>query len=828
MLINEISPFASLESDIHPGPWIELINTSKSAVSLTGWTVSFASGWSFPLPDGMVCDANQLVLIATGPSPYEPDANADTIVIDGGEAAWLPGQGDGCLLMSPDGPVDAVTWGIEGADLDMPLSRGAPIMPVRGFYASADSLHEPGDVLIRVPGSLTEPDANQLGSEWWHYRSQSAATPGQPNPLPQPVHFYPAAGTEVASDCQFSVDGLEWSTHTTFQFSRDPGFGEIALERTVPGASLWVDTLEAGQWYWRVRGYTVFPDEPGPWCLPCTVIREPYDIETLIENSKKPVSQTMAFNVATATEPVLTASHTVATQQQLQRKDTTMVCLDGCHNIRGRCAWCEDHSEDQRCWHGHAYCTRCSLSMMAAAGGMTLSQDRITYYLFEEAGALSQGAVAGGHLNDPYGDLGHRVGTWSEDCPLLVSWLYGQDKSASREVMYHDKIFYDDSPGMDSLVEFILDGRTVLRHCPWHTTLLTGVATVQVKGVEKYYCQVYDTGGPGSMSWVSLDSTKTVFNEFTFPPTTGSIIREDELELSMDSDQDGLSDFDEIHRLHTDPYFNDTDHDGVLDQQDMLGYLFDLTHMYRPRNRDIDGDGQPKELDPDNDDPTDKGVFDGCEDTDKDGYYDLFGRETDCFVLADDFQAVNPECFRGTVTIRQIFDIALPVEGFDLFNSMEETIVIGNAPLDSSEYTHDHFWSRLYQVEDTGRYKVDADSTLRGHAMVQLKQNPATKEYSMTTDVDTVAEDFLWDNQFLNVGVVLPGWNPTVFFFKGSDEYGNPEFELGEPFELEGGLKLQGEMDLYEAAGLGSPFSTMTMTWDIWISPPEDTLPHGH
>ncbi len=577
------------------------------------------------------------------------------------------------MLSGPDGPTDAVTWGLEGASLDMPLSCGAPLMPVRGFYTAAESIHMPGDVLIRLPASLAASESNPVRSEFWQYRLQHAATPGLYNPLPQPVHFSPSDGTEVASNCTFYVDGFEWSTHTTFQFSSDPGFASVALESTVEGASLWEDSLEAGTWYWRVRGYSAYPDDPGPWSVPTRVIREPYDIDVMIANLDKQANSAKTLKANPSTGPVLIASSQVLTVQKCQRKDTTMLCLDGC-DIEGRCPWCDAHANDFHCRHGRMYCTRCSVSMMASAGGRTLSQDRITYYLFEEAGTQSRAAMATHHLDDPYGDLGHNVGTRSEDCPLLVSWLYGQDKSASKEVFYHDKIFYDESPEMDSF----------------------------------------------------------------------------------------------------------------------------------------------------NDDPMDQSVFDGCEDANKDGLLDPFGRESDCFVLADDFEAVNPDCFRGTIKIRQVFDIDIPMEGFDLFNDMEESIVIGNAPLDSSDYSHDHFWSRLYRVEDTGAYKADGDSTLRGHAMVKLEQDPTTKIYSITTDVDTVNEDFNWDNQFPGVGGISIGWNPTVFFFKGTEEFGNPRFEIDEAFECDGGLKLQGETDLYQQAGMDTPFSTLTLTWDIWISPPSE------
>ncbi len=813
--LNEISPFPDLEQAERTGPWIELINTSPMPVSLEGWAVSFATGWQFDLSEDMICEPNQIVLIVTGNTPSVPDPN-QALIIHAGQEPWLPGQSDGCVLTGPDGPVDAVIWGLEPPTLDIDIPVGASVMPVQGFYGQMTSIHTPGDVLIRVPIG----DPNQTEPEAWHYRSQISQTPGLPNRLPSAVHMYPSDGSELASDVYCHVEGLSWSPYVTFQFARDAAFTQIELAEDVEEASLWVDSFDPGDWYWRVRGYAAYPNEPGPWSETSRIVRAAYDIETLAANMTKTVNVGQIRKAVN--EQMITMYHTVKTTQKVQNKDTTMLCLDGC-NMIGRCSWCKDQGPNRYCRHGRMYCTRCSVSMMASTGGLELSQDRITYYLFEEAGPQSHAAATSGHVGDPYKDLGHNVGTYSVDCPLLVSWIYGQPKSASQEIYYHDKIFYDDSPAMDSLVEFIKDGRAVLRHCAWHTTLLTGVARVTENGQTKSWCRVHDTSKPGDVYWVTMASTKAVFNEFTFPPTTGLIIRENELELSMDSDSDGLNDFDEVHRFHTDPYVDDTDGDGVTDKNDMLGYMFYMDGDYSPRNRDIDGDGKPKESDPDNDDPSDTGVWDGCEDQDKDGFYDLAGRETDCFARSDDFDALNPDCFRGKVKMQHIFNLDMPMGGFTLFNDMVETIVIGNAAADSEEYVHDHFWSRLLQAEDTGRYEADGDRTLRGHAMVNLSKDPSTGTYSITTDVDTEPEDFIWDNTFPGGGgTSIPGWNPTIFFFKESDEYGRPTYDLGEAIEMEGGIRLSGEYELYEEMGYGTPMYTLTLSWDIWISPPGD------
>ncbi len=93
LLINEISPFVELESETEnqSGPWIELVNPSESTISLSGWTVSFLSGWSLELTSETECLPGSLILITTGTLPEGIDPDSKVIVLDGGPEAWLIG-----------------------------------------------------------------------------------------------------------------------------------------------------------------------------------------------------------------------------------------------------------------------------------------------------------------------------------------------------------------------------------------------------------------------------------------------------------------------------------------------------------------------------------------------------------------------------------------------------------------------------------------------------------------------------------------------------------------------------------------------------------------
>lgn len=103
---------------------------------------------------------------------------------------------------------------------------------------------------------------------------------------------------------------------------------------------------------------------------------------------------------------------------------------------------------------------------------------------------------------------------------------------------------------------------------------------------------------------------------------------------SADSDNDGLSDFNEITILGTDPYSEDTDNDGLTDKEEVLIYQSD------PTTSDSDNDGlsdfeevvlynsDPLSVDSDNDgysdyiEVTELGTNPALVDSDSDGYTD--------------------------------------------------------------------------------------------------------------------------------------------------------------------------------------------------------------
>ena len=182
---------------------------------------------------------------------------------------------------------------------------------------------------------------------------------------------------------------------------------------------------------------------------------------------------------------------------------------------------------------------------------------------------------------------------------------------------------------------------------PFITLKYPGTANAHFRVVDGYMEFQFMPGGPihnmvhlldpwTNDGWVLWDNDPTsVVWVGPSGPGGAPSVRSDETEIHLDSDDDGLVDFDEKYRFGTDPQNPDTDGDGVPDKADMRGYVFDNAGRYSTTYRaDFDGDGLRKEHDADNDRKLNNGSKDGCEDSNHNGKLDA--GETSNFNSADD------------------------------------------------------------------------------------------------------------------------------------------------------------------------------------------------
>ena len=244
-----------------------------------------------------------------------------------------------------------------------------------------------------------------------------------------------------------------------------------------------------------------------------------------------------------------------------------------------------------------------------------MSQDRISYEFYKESSS------------GPDTDLGHGTGPFEQDIINWLDWALGDP---------HAVTYVSGKPAFSQIVQWIDEDRPIGNIIPGHMRVIDGYSDGPL-GLD--FVHVLDpTLGP---QW-KLYITDPLIAVWIGPSGVNGApnVRSDEPQVSSDTDNDGIVDFDEMYRFSglskTNP---DSDGDGVTDKKDMREYVFDNGGNYSWRNPDMDGDGKRKELDSDNDNG---GSSDGCEDSNGNGKYEPGLGETSNFNAAEEKQCSPP------------------------------------------------------------------------------------------------------------------------------------------------------------------------------------------
>jgi hypothetical protein len=244
--------------------------------------------------------------------------------------------------------------------------------------------------------------------------------------------------------------------------------------------------------------------------------------------------------------------------------------------------------------------------------GGDLSQDRIGYEIFKD------------REPGPERDLNYDGGLSSDEITRVLTFALGAAPTRMEPGMTPDTLWATTTASIDG-------GRPVVAATPVHVFVFTGYSVVNGK-------RILASNDPwlGSQKLdVDARAGALASSLELWLPAAGSVGRMQEPGVTQDSDGDGVVDFDEVERFHTDAHQADSDGDKVGDKQDIASGIFDPTYGYAAARsssgRDFDSDGEVTENDPDSDGG---GCTDGEEDTNFDGHRN--GSETWNFDPDDD------------------------------------------------------------------------------------------------------------------------------------------------------------------------------------------------
>lgn len=231
----------------------------------------------------------------------------------------------------------------------------------------------------------------------------------------------------------------------------------------------------------------------------------------------------------------------------LERKDTYMLDLE-CP-LSGPYAW--DVPHENRSPTDSQRCIKAAVAMVDSHYGGKLSQDRIAYYVFHD------------YLQypSPQNDLGHGL----DVLDLRLAWLLSWALNGAPAVRYNGK------PDFPAIKYWIDDNRPIIIESPENYSI-TVIDGYDMNGQRVYLIDPLD----GTRSLVPYDSLGV--NQAWLAVGDNMTARSDEPTIWIDSDHDGVVDFDEINRFHTDPYNNDTYGLGTNDKT-MIENLY-IDHLF--------------------------------------------------------------------------------------------------------------------------------------------------------------------------------------------------------------------------------------------------------
>lgn len=692
IVINEVM--------FHPEPgqydWVELKNIGTAAVSINNYGLTDEDGnwYVFPEDVPMVPAGAFVVIVFDGlDSPNdELDFNDNVVTLhsqpglidifedDTDQVAFYDGKltetflpivlnntssnksyqsqmdasASNTIANDPVQILDFVAWGAApGSDAAAAIAAGIWVKDwaisldrSTGFGIEGVDFVFPGEPIGLIPNTLPSDPAG------WRYYLSHEASLGAENPFPSVAWSNTMPGTILRGD----IFSIAWETIIgaegyRFQLSETPDFSTTLVDTVVTSSSFSPETIiPTGQYYWRVQ--VIFQDGDSVWS------------SSMMVESWVPPATPASVTALTAVTTLLDAQGNEIVWQ-LQHKDTQMLILDytkdGAECGPGR--WDSAHgTATDPCERDvkeitptlatkldKNYCVRAALSMFVSYYGGELSQDRLSYYMYEEL--LPAG---NGNKGVPEYDF------YRKDQNRL--WTTGSElKAAADWALNGPEVIGYSAPTFDQIKTWIDEGRPIIAQVKSpigagdslvdHVLLITGYEIrEEAPNNWLYWLDPYEPppplspqGKPVAFRSGWAETTGMPLHVWVGPagPDAAPNVLSDEDEDNDnvpdtvdDSDLDGIVDFDERHRfpglIYTNP---DSDNDSVVDKYDVREYVFDNNGNYSWRDPDNDGDGLRKEADPDNDNG---GAFDGCEDSNQNGKYEQTFAETNNFASSDD------------------------------------------------------------------------------------------------------------------------------------------------------------------------------------------------
>lgn len=505
------------------------------------------------------------------------------------------------------GLIDQVAWGTAAGAVNVASGGMKVALP-------------PGSSIGRAPGAK-EPRDRQA---WVRY-AVDQVTPGAVNPPAPVTGLHPMGGSiETRTGALLSWFPAPGATRYHVQVATDAAFSSLVMDVDVDAPPVDISGLAAGPYSWRIRSEFAGGAAAG---YSATYTIELTDTATALAGLSVARPRILAATRSAATPSAVIPDKVLAVPLIDQHKDTVMLLLDNSHSDKEprvnpprwiawdpglKHLWDNDHGKlEEKDPADNSNCVLASLAMINHFFSGNLSQDRIGYQVFKNKGP------------GPELDLNYGVGLTDDEIDAAYAFALGKSPNHvtigpnETEAAYLEGLW----AGVVGLIDSDIPILAVLPGNPMnHAVVIVGYAMTPDG---KRFIVINDPWHARQRVMPVDDFADPPVQSWDYWPVSGTFPAVmQEASVTHDSDGDGVYDFDETERFHTDPNLQDTDLDDVHDKQDIFASVFDPVHGYAfgGSGRDTDLDGIPMELDHDADNG---GCDDGKEDTSHDGIYDI-------------------------------------------------------------------------------------------------------------------------------------------------------------------------------------------------------------
>lgn len=229
--------------------------------------------------------------------------------------------------------------------------------------------------------------------------------------------------------------------------------------------------------------------------------------------------------------------------------------------------------EETRCW-------AIAIELMNHIYGGDLTQDEIVYkaqFHKDDPYIIPLYGLGGEVESDP--ETGKPIGT----VPKTLMWALNLNN-------VDDLNYAEGSPSYE-VVKNAIDmggGKPIYVNTPGHSMVIYGY----VGTADNYaFYYAFDGNNNGYLT-TSLNYTTPIVSYFIPNVIYGNVVMSD-YRIHFDSDGDGITNFEEEERFHTDPHNPDTDNDGIEDKREIFNYTRLSGHSDDKGQRDTPYDGYP-------------------------------------------------------------------------------------------------------------------------------------------------------------------------------------------------------------------------------------------